>query len=103
MPTVYAYTDSYVAPQVTQEREARAIADVAAYGTFSAAMTERLVRLRAYILACQESQRAPDDLWSAKAAQYTKDFAALLPLARATTAAEQGTTPMIGSIPLERA
>lgn len=103
MPTVYAYTDPYVAPQVTQERETRAIADVSAYGSFTAAMTERLVRLRAYVLACQESQRAPDDLWSTKAAQYAKEFNALLPLARAATADANDTAAMFLSVPLERA
>lgn len=103
MPTVYAYTDPYVAPQVTMEREARAIADVAAYGVFTEAMTERLVRLRTYTITCQESQRAPEDLWGTKAAQYAREFRDLLPLARAASATSATDGFSVVSIPLERA
>lgn len=99
------YADPYLTALVTPEREARAVADVAAYGSFPAAYTERLVRLRAYVLTCQESQRSTDDLFSAKAATYGKEFRELLPLARA--AQDATTSPsgagLIASIPLERA
>jgi hypothetical protein len=105
MPTVYAYTDPYLAPLVTQEREARAIDDVANYGAFPAEYTERLVRLRAYVLTCQESQRAPDDLFSAKLTMYGKEFRELMPLARAAqdAATSETGTGSVFSIPLERA
>ena len=105
MSLAYLYSDAYLAPLVTVDRETRAIAEVAAIGTFPADWTERLVRLRAYVLVCAESQKAPDDLFSAKLATYRKEFADALPLARA---AQDATTSPTGtgalfSIPLERA
>lgn len=101
----YTYADEYLAPLVTDDRETRATADVAVLGTFPDAWQERLVRLRAYILTCQESQAAPDDLFASKLKTYQKEFDALLPAAQA--AADATTSPtgtgMVYSIPLERA
>lgn len=101
----YTYADAYLATLVTQDRETRALADVAAYGTFPVDWTERLVRLRAYCIVCAESQQAPDDLFATKLATYRKEFAEALPLAKAaqdaaTSASGYG---LIASIPLERA
>lgn len=89
MPLSYAYYDPYLAPLVTAEREARALADVQAYRTdYPAEWLERLVRLRAYVITCQESQRTGDDLFSIKLAQYGKEFKDALPLAGAAADAE---------------
>lgn len=105
MPLAYKYDDAYLAPQVTPDREARAVADVAVYGTFPAAWTERLVRARAYVITCQECQRLPDDLFGTKLAQYRREFDSLLPYAR-TAAAEVAGDPtgaLFLTIPMERA
>lgn len=101
----YVYSDAYLAALVTQEREDRAVADVAAYGTFPAEWTERLVRLRAYCITCAESQKAPDDLFSAKLKTYTKEFNDALPFATAAQDALTSTSGLgaVFSIPLERA
>lgn len=101
----YTYADAYLAPLVTQDRETRAIAEVAAYGGFPAEWTERLVRLRAYQIVCAESQKAADDLFSAKLATYRKDFELALPQARAAQDALTSGSGLGGilSIPLERA
>lgn len=106
--TTYLYSDAYLAPLVTQDRESRAIADIAAYGTFPADWTERLVRLRAYVIVCLESAKAPDDLFTAKLSAYRKEFDQALPLARAAqdavnAAAGTTTSSSLISIPLERA
>lgn len=108
MSTTYTYSDAYLAPLVTKDREVRAIADVAAYGTFPADWVERLVRLRAYVLVCLESAKAPDDLFTAKLAAYRKEFEQALPLARAAQdavneAAGAPASSSLISIPLERA
>lgn len=104
MPTTYSYTDPYLAPLVTGDRETRAVADVAGLGEFPAYWTERLVRLRCYILVCQESQKAPGDLFAEKLATYSKEFRDVLPLARAAQdAAETGGAGIFASIPLLRA
>lgn len=101
----YTYVDAYLAPLVTQEREKRAIADVAAYGTFPADWTERLVRLRAYVIVCSESQKSPEDLFTAKLATYRKEFNDALPFAKAAQDATTSNSGLGGvfSIPLERA
>ena len=103
MPT-YLYHDAYLKPHVTQEREDRAVAEVASYGTFPTDWTERLVRLRAYCITCAECQATPDDLYASKLAGYRKEFNEALPHAKA---AQDATTSPSGlgavfSIPLER-
>jgi len=44
---------------------------------------ERLVRLRAYVIACQESHKSADDLFSVKLPQYQKEYDKSLPQANA--------------------
>ena len=111
MATTYTYYDPYLLTLVTEEREARALADVNAVRTdFPAAWLERLARLRAYVITCQESQKTADDLFSVKLAQYQKEYDKMLPLAigaaDAVVAAASGTNalPMRSfvSISLER-
>ena len=92
MPLTNAYHDAYLAPLVTPEREERAAAEVAQLGTFSATWLARLTVLRAYVLTCIESQKAPDDLFGAKLAEYRREFEKLLPSATAAALAEQAVT-----------
>jgi|GEM_PF-1509878 len=83
MPLTQTYADGYLAALVTVDRETRATADVTALGTFPAAWVTRLVILRAYIIACIECQKSPDDTFSAKLSSYRKEYAEALPQARA--------------------
>lgn len=109
MANTYPYTDGYLAPHVTQAREAQAIAEVDMIGSFTAAWKQRLVILRAYIITCMECSKSADDMFAAKLASYRHDFTASLPLARAAKAAEDAAAgaPQVGagsvfSVPLER-
>ncbi len=77
------YTDAYLAPLVTEAREDAAQEFVAGLGTFPADWVDRLVRVRAYIVTCQESMKAPDDTFAAKLKAYASEFSLLLPQARA--------------------
>lgn len=78
MALTYFYPDAYLQPLVTESREQRAIADVA--GQFEATTAlpafwkQRLVILRAYVITCQESQRAPEDLFTAKLKTYSAEW-----------------------------
>lgn len=100
MPLTYTYHDKYLAPLVAAEVETRAAADVATLGTFPAEWVERLTVVRSYVLTCMESQKAPDDLFTAKLAIYRKEFDALRQQARAAQVAADatsGTAPSGGS------
>jgi hypothetical protein len=112
MATTYSYPDAYLATFCTEEREARAIADVALHEsqlpegqTFSADWTERLVITQTYILACMENQADAEDLFTAKLKTYRAQFDVQLPQAIAAAAAADSTVGGFGlfSIPLERA
>lgn len=89
MPLVYTYTDAYLMPLVTEAREAQATTEVAELGAFPEDWLARLVIVRAYVLTCLESMRAPDDTFAAKLAAYRKEFDHLLPQARAALQAAQ--------------
>ena len=100
MPLTHPYHDQYLGPLVTGPTEERAVADVDALGSFPAAWAARLVVLRTYILTCLDSQRAPEDLFTAKLAVYRKEFDATLPQAKAAQAAaeaEAGNAPSGGA------
>lgn len=100
----YTYSDAYLGPLVTREREDRAVAELAGYGAFPVDWTERLVRLRAYVIVCAESQKSPEDLFSAKLKTYSREFEQGLPHARAAQDA-LGSRSGLGAvfaIPLER-
>lgn len=97
------YADAYLARLVTEEREARALADVAALGTFTADWTTRLQVLRVYILICLESTNSPDDAFAAKLTQYRKEFTQALLAARQASAAETGVAPIFTFVTMERA
>lgn len=83
MPLTYTYTDAYLAPLITDAREARAIAEVAELGALAAPWPARLAVLRAYLITCLESQKSADDLFAAKLSAYRKEFDSALGQARA--------------------
>jgi hypothetical protein len=105
MATAYTYEDAFLAPRCTEEREDRAVADVALLGAFSAAWTERLVKTQTYILACRENQSDAEDLYGVKLKTYSAAMAALLPQAQraAAEAADEISGTGFFSVPLERA
>ena len=78
MALTYFYADAYLHPLVTEAREQRASADVV--GQFESTTTlppfwkQRLVVLRAYIITCQDCQKAPDDLFASKLKTYSTEF-----------------------------
>ena len=105
--TTYTYPDAYLAKFATDERETRALADIALMAgsdTLSADWTERLTIVQTYILACLENQADPEDLFTAKLKSYRAQLDTLLPQAIAAARATVGTISNIGlmSIPLER-
>lgn len=108
MALTYSYPDAYLGEFCTEERETRAIADVAVMAgsrTFSDEWTERLVIVQTYILACMENQADKEDLFTAKLETYRKQLSVLLP--QAISAADEASETVSGagffSIPLERA
>jgi hypothetical protein len=110
MAMIYAYPDAYLARFATEEREARALADVELMAAntpdaaFSADWTERLTIVQCYILACLENQADEEDLFTAKLKSYRAAMSTLLPQAMAAAAADadQVTNISLFSIPLER-
>jgi len=109
MSTNYDYPDAYLNRFVTDDVEERATADIALLGTFNDDWTQRLVILRAYILACLENQADAEDLFTAKLANYRKEMTSATAQAQAQAAADAAetdhTTNSFGvfTIPLERA
>ncbi|MCB1892655.1 MAG: hypothetical protein H6880_11330 [Rhodobiaceae bacterium] len=109
MATAYNYPDAYLAKFCTEEREARAVDDVALFAasadvTFSADWAERLTIIQTYILAALENQADADDLFTAKLKAYRDQLAVELPRAVTAARALAETTSNLGllSIPLER-
>ena len=112
MATAYTYPDAYLAKFCTEEREDRALADVALMAAstpdaaFSADWTERLTIVQCYILACMENQADAEDLFTAKLKTYRAQSQILLPAAIAdadATAEVNGAGLNLFSIPLVRA
>ena len=102
MPLTYTYADAYLKAQVTEDRENRAEADVDAIATFSAEWKQKLTIIRAYIIACLESQAQPDDLFAQKLKHYRQEWDALLPQAKAATTDDDGNVLTSFTISLER-
>lgn len=103
MPLTNTYFDAYLKSHITEERETRAAAEVATYGTFAAEWTSRLTILRAYIITCLESQAQPDDLFSQKLKHYRAEFESVMEQARAATQDADGNPLPTLTIALERA
>ena len=100
------YQDGYLAPLIANKEawETRAIADVAALGSFPAPWADKLAVIRAYILCCIESLADETDVFSAKLKHYQLEFKTALQAAReAASAANASASPLsILTIPLER-
>jgi hypothetical protein len=106
MALQYTYTDSFLKNRITEEIETRAIDDVATSGEYSSTWTERLVIIRAYILASLEHLAKPDDAYAAKIQFYRKEYDSCLINAKRAKAAEETDAtlkPSILSMSIERA
>lgn len=103
MPLNYTYADAYLKSNVTEDRETRAIADVASIATFSDGWLEKLAILRAYIIACLECQAQPDDLFAQKLKHYRQEWENVLAQAKAATDDSDGNPLPALTISLERA
>jgi len=102
------YPDAYLARFCTDEREARAYADVDLLNTgnpFSTQWRDTLARLRCYIIACIENQAAPDDLFTSKLKSYRSEFDSAYgqAVAAADAAADSPNSALFFAIPIERA
>jgi len=97
----YEYKDSYL--MIDQDREDRAIADVAIYGLNNAYYVEKLTIYKAYIIACIEDIKSPDDTFSAKLKYYKTEFDKALNEALAEkTTTETGVKTSVWSTPIGR-
>lgn len=103
MALANTYNDGYLKSHITEERETRAIAEVAEFGTFAVEWTNRLVILRAYIITCLECQAQPDDLFASKLKNYRAEFDSVLAQARADTDDAEGNPLPTLTVSLERA
>lgn len=106
------YPDAYLARFCTDDREARALADVDLMPTFTATWSDagaktswraKVGRIKCYILACIENQAAPDDLFSAKLKSYRSELESVSALAEAARTASTGGSGLLFAVPLERA
>lgn len=98
------YTDAYLKNLVSAPHETRAITEVDAIATFTTYWRDRLIEIRAYMLVCLDSMKAPEDLFTAKLTHYRKEWNDTLVAAKIALA-ESGSTatpPGFFSIPLER-
>lgn len=103
MSLTNTYNDAYLKSHVNEERELRAVDEVAELGTFAADWNSRLVILRTYIITCLECQAQPDDLFAAKLRNYRDEFESVLNQARAATDDDEGNPLPTLTIAIERA
>lgn len=109
MALTYTYSDAYLQPLITEATEDAAQAFVADVGTLPAHWVSRLCVIRAYVITCLDKQKAADDLFATKLANYKREFDEALKAAKAAQAvidAESGTAAGGGSffsVGLERA
>lgn len=103
MAIAYTYFDAYLKAHVTEERENRAFAEVAEYGTFATEWAERLTILRAYVITCLECQAQPDDLFAQKLKNYRAEFDSVIAQAKADTDDAEGNPLPTLTVSLERA
>jgi hypothetical protein len=101
--TTYSYPDAYLAKYATEDREARAISDVALMTSdrvISANWLRRLTILQVYVLACLENQADTEDLFTAKLKSYRDEMKTALPaaIADADAAAENVSTAYICAV-----
>lgn len=103
MALTYTYADAYLKGNVTEDRENRAEADVAAIATFSAEWAQKLSICRAYIITCLECQAQPDDLFASKLKHYREEWESTLAAAKAATVDAEGNPLPTLTLTLERA
>jgi len=97
------YPDAFLSRFCSDDREARAFAEVdqiAGDTPFVDEWRNKLARLRCYVIACLENQAAPDDLFTAKLKSYRAEFDSVL--AQAKDSVTSGSGSVLFSIPLER-
>ena len=104
------YPDAYLARFCTDDREARAFAEVDLISaskdlTYSTDWRNKCAQLKTYVLACLENQGAPDDLFASKLKSYQAEFTAAVARADsdANATAENTESALIFNIPLARA
>lgn len=88
---LYEYKDSYLA--IDQDREDRAVADVDVYNLTDQYYLEKLIIYKAYIIACIDDIRSPDDTFSAKLKYYQIEFDKALRDAKSSQVATSTGTP----------
>jgi hypothetical protein len=96
----YTYADAYLKPNVNEEREGRALADVG--DAYPEPWKGKLVVLRAYVITALECQAQPDDLFAQKLKHYRAEYDAMLAQSRAATATSSAGL-LVFSVPMERA
>lgn len=100
------YTDAYLSPLATADREDKATADIDSIASFPTAPVDwrdRLITLRVYILICLESMKAPDDIFTAKLKAYRAEYETALSQAMAATVdSASGLSGTSFSVSLER-
>ena len=96
------YRDAYLKKFCTYDLEQLAYTNVDLLGTFTDAWRDRLAVVQCYILACQENQADPEDLFTSKLETYTKEFDGLIAQARIAAVDSEGNYSPIYSVPLER-
>lgn len=108
MALTYIYTDAYLKTRVTEAIEGRAIEEVDAIRQFPETPVDwrgKLIRLRTYVITCEEQGSTNDDVFAFKLATYRKEYESTLANAHAAANAADTTTPGITllSIDMERA
>ncbi len=104
----YEFTDPFLVRRVTPERIAAAEADVGALfdsARLSAFWHDKLVVLRAYVIAARENQSEANDLYSEKLKHYQREYEQALSSARAELAradAEAGRAVFMHAVPILR-
>lgn len=88
------YSDKFLVGLITEEIELRASEDVASFGAFDADWNERMVVVRAYLIACMENVKAQDDIFNTKFKLYQKEFDMLMQKARTTNSAASSVSPL---------
>lgn len=98
----FEYTDTVLAPLVTDEIEATAIGAIDAIADFPEPWRTLLITMRVYIIVCLEYASAADDPFSLKLPFYITQYDSALVNANKAAAALTAATSIIFSIPMER-
>lgn len=96
------YRDAYLKRFCSDEIETLAYQQVDDLGTFTTTWRDRLATLQVYLIACQENQAQPDDLFAAKYKMYKKEFDGLLARAETAEPDDDGNYAAVFTVNLER-